>query len=125
MTDSLLYGRGRDLIQIPRAEWDEQLAQVPAHQAQRLSFMTPDHHRLRYFAVRELSRAGRPITPFEIAQALDLPIARVTAILDELESQLFFLVRNPQGAVTWAFPVTTEPTPHRLKFDSGEKLYAA
>ena len=68
-----------------------------------------------------LTVTGNP----EIAQALNLPIERVTAILDELESKLFFLVRNAQGNVAWAFPVTIEPTPHRLMFDSGEKLFAA
>jgi hypothetical protein len=49
----------------------------------------------------------------------------VKGILDELERNLFFLVRNAQGAVSWAYPVTVEPTPHQLRFHSGERLYAA
>jgi len=60
-----------------------------------------------------------------ISQALQLPLEQVGAILDELENNLFFLVRNEQGAVAWAFPVTVEPTPHRLVFSSGEQAYAA
>ena len=36
-----------------------------------------------------------------------------------------FLFRNSQGAVTWAYPVTVEPTPHRVAFSTGEEVYAA
>jgi hypothetical protein len=60
-----------------------------------------------------------------IADALQLPLARVHTILDELEQQLFFLVRNAQGAVSWAFPVTVDATPHRLTFSTGEQVFAA
>ena len=54
-----------------------------------------------------------------------MPLIRVNTILDELEQNLVFLVRNEQGAVSWAFPVTVEPTPHRLTFSTGEQIYAA
>ena len=47
------------------------------------------------------------------------------AILDDLEKRMTFLYRNPQGCVTWAYPVTVDRTPHRVEFSSGEKLYAA
>jgi hypothetical protein len=56
---------------------------------------------------------------------LPLTTAQVSLILDELEKNLFFLVRDEQGSVIWAYPVTVGPTPHRLSFNSGEKLYAA
>ncbi len=80
---------------------------------------------MRYFVVRELPRVGESIQPAFIAEALKLPLNRTNAILDELEKNLFFLVRNEQGAVTWAFPVTVAPTPHHLTFSTGEQLYAA
>ena len=50
---------------------------------------------------------------------------RCEAILEELEHNLSFLVRDGLGQVAWAFPVTVQPTPHRLKFSSGEALYGA
>jgi hypothetical protein len=87
--------------------------------------MTPAHQQVRYFAVRELAIRGRPLSPEEISTALELPLAQVQLILEELEKHLVFLVRNEQGAVAWAYPVTVEPTPHRLEFSSGERLYAA
>lgn len=87
--------------------------------------MTEEHHRVRYFVVRELPRVGEPLLPEFIAQNLNLPLARVNAILAELEKHLFFLVRNGQGAVSWAFPVTVESTPHELTFSTGERLYGA
>jgi hypothetical protein len=87
--------------------------------------MSEEHHLVRYFVVRELSRTGEPIQPEFISQKLKLPLAQINAILDELEKNLFFLVRNGQGAVSWAYPVTVDNTPHHLTFSTGEQLYAA
>ena len=125
MDDSVLLGRGRQLLRLPREMWEQHLAHVPEHSGERLRFMTDEHHRVRYFVVRELPLAGKPIAPEEISAALHMPLARVEAILEELERQLFFLVRSQQGAVVWAYPVTVEPTPHQMRFSSGEWLYAA
>ncbi len=125
MSEAILLGRGRQILEIPRQMWEQHLAQVPQHAQGRLRFMSEDHHRVRYFVVRELPRLGEPIQPAVIARDLQLPPQRVAAILDDLEQNLFFLVRNPAGAVTWAFPVTSQPTPHRLSFSTGEQLYAA
>ena len=46
-------------------------------------------------------------------------------ILDELEKNMTFLFRNPDGEVTWADPVTVDQTPHHVSFSSGEQVYAA
>jgi len=91
-----------------------------------LAFMTPKHHAVRNFVVLEIPRhRGKPIRPNEIAAALDLPAGDVVKLLDDLERHLFFLVRNQSGEVSWAFPVTSDRTQHRLKFSSGESVYAA
>jgi hypothetical protein len=87
--------------------------------------MSREHHLIRRFVVKELPRAGNPLKPELISQRLKLPVGRVNTILDELERNLFFLVRNSQGAVTWAYPVTVEKTPHELVFSTGERLYGA
>ena len=49
----------------------------------------------------------------------------VNVLLDNLEKRKTFLYRNSDKNVVWAYPVTVEKTPHRVTFDSGEKLYAA
>jgi hypothetical protein len=87
--------------------------------------MTGDHHRVRDFAVQELIAGGKPLAPQRIAQELQLATQRVVEILDELEHHKTFVFRNSQGAVTWAYPVTVEPTPHRVRFSTGEQVYAA
>ena len=96
MGESVLLGRGRQLLRLPREMWEQHLAQVPEHSGDRLRFMTEDSHRVRYFVVKELPLTGKPIAPEEISAALQMPLARVEAILEELERQLFFLVRNEQ-----------------------------
>jgi hypothetical protein len=87
--------------------------------------MSPDHHRVRYFVVRELPVAGHALDPEYISESLRISQKRTVQILEELEDGLTFLVRNRSGAVSWAFPVTVEPTPHRIRFNSGEQIYAA
>ena len=92
----------------------------------RLAFLTPRHHTVRNFVVRELPRnGGKPLRPSQISQATGLDLSDVTALLDELERNLFFLVRNPAGGVSWAFPVTSDRTPHRLHFSTGERIFGA
>jgi hypothetical protein len=90
-----------------------------------LDFMTDDHHRIRDFVVMELPRVGQPLSLEFIAQALDIPLARVTDILGDLERHMTFLFCNEQGAVVWAYPVTAQATPHHVTFSSGEQIYAA
>ncbi len=76
--------------------------------------------------VRELPRNdGRPLSAEDISRGSDLPLANVMAILEDLQKNLFFLVLNNIGEVSWAFPVTSDRTPHRLSFSSGESVFAA
>ena len=125
MAEKILLGRDREILEIPLATWKQDLAHVPQHGQARLKFMTEAHHQVRYFVVKELAIRQKPIEPELISGELNLPLERVNFLLEELESKLFFLVRNEQGAVAWAYPVTVETTPHKLIFTSGERLYAA
>jgi hypothetical protein len=125
MTDSLLLGLGRHMIPIPRAIWRRQTAKAGRKIEAALGFMSAEHHLVRNFVVRELPRVGKPLSPEVISQRLNLPVSRVNAILEELERNLTFLFRNPQRAVAWAYPVTSDPTPHYVTLSSGEHVYAA
>jgi hypothetical protein len=125
MNEHVLLGRDRQILASPQTQWQQHLAQVPQHSESRLRFMTDAHHRVRYFVVRELVNRAKPLEPTFISEALGLPLQHVQVILEELERKLFFLVRDEQGAVAWAYPVTVEPTPHRLTFNTGERLYGA
>ena len=116
MEEKILLGQGQKVIVIAEATWKSHLAQVPQHSQSRLSFMTEAHHQIRYFVVKELATTQKTIEPEFISEKLHLPLDQVKSILEELERKLFFLVRNEQGAVAWAYPVTVEFTPHKLKF---------
>lgn len=120
MDDSLLLGLWRCTLPIPGAIWRKQVR----GEAQ-LDFMSAEHHRVRNFVVRELPAVGEPLAPEFIAQELNLPLPQVTDILDELEQHMTFLFRNEQGAVTWAYPMTVDRTPHHVTFSTGEQVYAA
>ena len=120
MDDNLLLGLWRYLLPVPRAIWQRQVGGRA-----RLEFMTEAHHRIRNYVVSELPRAGKPLAPDLIAGTLNLPLPVVTGLLDDLEKHMTFLVRNAQGAVTWAYPVTVDRTPHQLTFSTGEQVCAA
>ena len=120
LDNNLLLGVWRCMVPIPSVIWQNQL-----EDERDLSFMSADHHRVRDFVVTELPRVAQPLSPEFIAGALRLPVTQMVDILDDLEKRLTFLFRNDQGAVTWAYPVTVERTPHRLTFSSGEQVYAA
>ncbi len=126
MKDTILIGKGENLLEVPAEVWRKHLASSQHHTAAMLSFMTGDHHLVRNFVVRELPRNhGKPLSPEDISQGIYLPLSRVTTILADLHKNLFFLVRTNTGEVSWAFPVTSDRTPHRLYFSSGEQTFAA
>ena len=120
LDDSMLLGLWRTMLPIPRPVWQSQVRGDAD-----LDFMTEAHHWVRDLVVTEIPRVGKPLTPEFIAQKLDLPLAQVTSILDDLETRMTFLFRNEQRAVTWAYPVTVDRTPHHVTFSTGERAYAA
>ena len=125
MKNSLLLGLWRYLVPVPRMIWQSQVSGSAAQTGSSLDFMSKEHHLVRNFVVRELPRVGKPLTPEFIAQELNMPVEQVIPILDKLEKNLTFLFRGGEGAVTWAYPVTVDVTPHRITFSSGEQIYAA
>jgi hypothetical protein len=120
MDDQLLLGMWRCVLPVPPQVW-QRVVKGDAD----LEFMAPDHHRVRNLVVREMPREQKPLSPAWVSTQLNLPLAQVVTILDELERNMTFLFRNPAGDVTWAYPVTVDETPHRLTFSTGEQIYAA
>ena len=125
MEETILMAHGDRMTDISRKDWEAGITAITGHVAAGLAFMTDDHHRVRNFVVRELPRVASPLTPEFIAGSLTLPLAQVNVILEELEKHMTFLFRNEAGAVAWAYPVTVDPTPHRVRFGTGESIYAA
>lgn len=125
MGNRLLTGIWRTMVGVPPSLWEKQIEKSSHKVKKSLGFMSPDHRRVHHFVVRELPRLGRPIPADMVARELALSGEQTVAILNDLEEHLTFLCRNGQGQVVWAYPVTVEKTPHRITFDSGERLYAA
>jgi hypothetical protein len=120
MDDQLLLGLWHCVLPIPPKIW-QRMVKGDAD----LGFMSADHHRVRNLVVEEIPRVGRPLSPAWISQKLNIPLPQVGEILDELERNMTFLFRNPDGEVIWAYPVTVDRTPHQVSFSTGEKIYAA
>ncbi|MBI9086495.1 MAG: Crp/Fnr family transcriptional regulator [Desulfobacterales bacterium] len=125
MSNKLMAGFWKFMIGVPPVLWETQIEKGRRKIQKSLRFMTPDHRRVHHFVVKGLPRYGQPMPPEHIADALGLSREQVTRILGDLERQMTFLFRNPDGAVTWAYPGTVEPTPHRVTFSSGERIHGA
>jgi len=110
---------------MPDGSFVQRIEGLPAKMASRLAFMTDNHHMVRDFVVREMPRQLWPLSPQDIVMVTGLDLRKVSVILQDLERNLFFLVRNSEGNVNWAFPVTTFPTPHKLSFSMGENIFGA
>jgi hypothetical protein len=123
--ETLLAGRSSRIERVAARPWREALANVGERMRERLAFMTPAHRIVREAAVVRLASVGRPLSARDLADSTGLRESAVDALLDELHQRLFFLVRNQQRDVSWAFPVTVERTPHHLTFVSGERLWGA
>ena len=121
----ILVGRGNQFTTIQQEHWEQDMSAAPQLLEAELKFMSEEHHLVRNLVVRELPNIGEPLSPERIARMSNLSVTRVNVILDELEKNLTFLFRNDQGAVEWAYPVTTSHTPHHATFSTGEKVYAA
>jgi hypothetical protein len=125
MKNTALLGIGRFMIPVPRVIWHRVLSREARRALKAASALPEEYHRVRDFVVREMPRAGEPLTPELIASHLNLSPDRLATILDELEQRKIYLFRNPQGAVSWAYPASAEPTPHAATFTTGERGYAA
>lgn len=125
MSEIILMVKGKQLVEKSREEWEQHLSRIPKGVEKRLSFMTEEHHLVRYFVVKELPGLGKPISPEHISENLKLPHEKTVSILDDLEKNLTFLVRDKDGNVSWAFPFTVDNTPHKLTFSTGDRLNGA
>jgi len=125
MPETILVGRGQHITSISRSLWEQELEDAPEFIRRRLDFMSPEHHAVRNFVVRELPRFGKPVSIGRISQALRLPRERTNEIVEDLERNLFFLARRDGPEISWAFPVTVDKTPQHLVFSTGERLDAA
>ncbi|MBW2193003.1 MAG: hypothetical protein JRF27_04350 [Deltaproteobacteria bacterium] len=125
MKNKLMVGLWRYIINVPSFLWQKQVGKGKRRFEKAHGSLSEEERRVHHFVVKELPATGMPLSPDVISEKLDITADRIKVILDTLEKRMTFLYRNKTGAVTWAYPVTVEKTPHRMTFSSGEQLYAA
>ena len=121
----VLLGFKRRMLPIPWVLFRRAVAREALRTKRALGGLDEEQRRVHHFVVRDLPRLGQPMSPEHVAAELQMDAARVVEILDELERRLIYLYRPTGRDVVWAYPVTAEPTQHRLAFSSGERLWAA
>ena len=125
MRNKLMMGLWRYVINVPPFLWKKKIQAGKAKFGKEFGALTEAYREIHHFVVKTLPKTGKPLSAASISRSLGVPVDRVTSALDYLEKRMTFLYRNGEGDVTWAYPVTVEPTPHRITFDTGEQLYAA
>jgi hypothetical protein len=61
MVDHLWQGHGKRMIPVPPSLMKRHVEDGAKKTAERLAFMTEDHHRVRDFVVLEIPRASAPL----------------------------------------------------------------
>ena len=125
MENALFVRLGGTGLRVPRALWQQIVAGEARRSAGGIGWMTPEHHRVRDFAVTEIVRTGEALSPAQIAAGTGLGDDRAAGLTGELERGKTFLYRSDGINVDWAYPAAAAATPHRVRFVSGERLYAA
>ena len=125
MEDALVVRLGRAGLRVPRALWWRVVRGEARRSAGGIGWMTPEHHRVRDFAVTEIVRTGEALSPAQVAAGTGLGGDQVAVLTGELERGKIFLYRSDGTNVDWAYPAAAAVTPHRVRFTSGETLYAA
>lgn len=125
MSNKLMLGLWRYIIKVPPFLWEKQIAKGKRRFEKEYGSLTEEFRLIHHFVVRELPRNSKPLSTDLISSELSLSVDQVKNALDYLEKRMTFLFRNENGDVVWAYPVTVDKTPHRITFDTGEKLYAA
>lgn len=122
--ERILLGVGRRMVPVP--EWlFHPMVQRDANKLAKRAALEPDERRVQHFAVREIPTRREAISPEVFASELDLPLEQVSQILDELERRMTFLCRRGGEEVNWAYPVTADETPHKVRIDGGAAFSAA
>lgn len=125
MKDALVVRLGRAGLRVPRALWWRIVSGEARRSADGIGWMTPEHHRVRDFAVTEIVRTGKALSPAQIAAGTGLGGDRAAVLIGDLERAKTFLYRSDGINVDWAYPAAAAVTPHRVRLTSGETLYAA
>ena len=120
-----MLGLWRHVINVPPFLWKKQIVRAKNNFEKENGTLSGEERLIHHFVVRELPGNGKPVSPELISDKLEIPADRVNNALDHLEKRLTFLYRDEDGEVVWAYPVTAAKTPHKITFNTGEKLYAA
>ena len=125
MKNKLMLGLWRHVINVPPFLWKKQIVRAKNNFEKENGTLSGEERLIHHFVVRELPGNGKPVSPELISDKLEIPADRVNNALDHLEKRLTFLYRDEDGEVVWAYPVTAAKTPHKITFDTGEKIYGA
>ena len=123
--NTVILGLGYRMLPIPWFIFKRLLQRASKKTRRILGNLDEEHRRVHHFIVRTLPDLGRPMPPDYIADHLGLDKNRVIRILDELERRLIYVFRSGGQDVVWAYPITVEPTPHRVQYSSGQAIWAA
>lgn len=110
MSNKLMTGFWRYIFMIPPFLWEKRTDKMKKKIEKKFGYMTEEHRMIHHYVVKELPGVWEPLSPKFAAKELELSHGQVKTILDDLEKKKL-LVRNNDGKVPWAYPVTVEKTP--------------
>ncbi len=125
MKEYVMVSRKGEIAEINLDEWKKMLVGASKFLTKYTRFMSDDHHLVRNYVVRELSKYTEPIKPEEVSEALNIPVDRVRTCLEDIHKAHAFLHLDKVGDVEWACPGTLADSPHKVTYSTGEKIHGA
>lgn len=116
---------GQFFVSVPAPLAEFLVVQESARWARIFAALSPMDADVRQLAVQHLPAANGPLSAAALAELAGLTLEEVRGALVRLHRLLGFLAIDDDGAVTWAYPVSADQTPHRLTFETGERMTAA
>jgi hypothetical protein len=116
---------GRFFVPVPDPLTQFLVVKESARWARIFAALSPMDAKVRQLAVQHLPAAHGPLSAAALVELAGLTFEEVRGSLDRLHRLLGFLAVDDDGAVTWAYPVSADNTPHQLTFETGERMTAA
>ena len=121
----VFVGIWRFMIPLPQALLKRGIGKTADAICRKTDGVSEEERKVHRFVVMTMTETNESVRSEYIAEKLDMPLTRVSDIVDKLEEMKVFLYRYNSQGINWAYPVTAENVVHKMTFSTGEQCNAA
>jgi hypothetical protein len=115
-------GFSRWLWPVPHYFWQHQENNIIKDTGKSLAWLIPEHRSIYRLALKHLAETATPLEIIDAAALLNLTIDQAEEITGDLEKHTGLAVRNANGTILSAYPVTLEKPYYHLILTTGKEM---